>query len=206
MGLINIKVGCMDNNCYLLSDQDKNAVCIDPGAEWKKIAGKIEEENLNLSAILITHAHFDHILALEGVYSRFDGVKLYVTQKQAEALKNPDINLSAMAHLKPYVCSLPMEIISGSLKTGQLDIEIMETPGHTEDSVCFYVENKLFSGDTLFAGTVGRTDFPGGNMKVLERSLEMLKTLPGNTVVFAGHGDSTTIEHEVKYNPFMQRI
>ena len=203
MDFITVKVGSMDNNCYVLYDEQKNAVCIDPGEQSEKITACIRENGLCLKAIIVTHAHFDHILALDKVYHAFEGVTLYATDSQKAALCDSKLNLSSLACAKPYECSLPIEQMGDSLDVGSMSIKVLSTPGHTVDSVCYYTEGKLFSGDTLFAGTIGRTDFPGGDFEIMKNSLAMLKRLPLETKVCPGHGNSTEIGYETKCNPYM---
>lgn len=172
---------------------------VDPGAEATFLAAQLKKRELPLGAILLTHAHFDHIGAVNELERRFPGVPVYVGEKDIPVLTHP------FNQLPPDYPAIrrPENLRSAALLEG---VEVIDTPGHTPGGVCYhFVEDKLLlAGDTLFAGSVGRTDFPGGDMATLMSSLEKLKTLPDDTLVIPGHGRYTTIGEEKASNPFLQ--
>ena len=200
-------VGPVMTNCYLAVNEDTNeALIIDPGDEGNMLINKIKEKNLALAAVLLTHGHFDHASAAAEVAEAF-GVPIYAHEKEKETLETPGINLCAMIggsgavyHADVYVKDQDVLQLAG------FTIKVLYTPGHTTGGCCYYIEKEqaVFAGDTLFCGSVGRTDFPGGSASVLLRSIEeKLMPLPGQTKVYPGHNEITTIGWERQYNPFL---
>ncbi len=199
-------VGQVQTNCYVvMNEENKECFIIDPGASAKQLAERIRKDELKPTAIILTHGHFDHAGAAEELAKEFD-VKIYAQEAEKDTLQNPNKNVSCMVgESKSY----PVDVL---LKDGQ-EIELagflikaFHTPGHTEGGCCYYLkeEGVLFSGDTLFAQTVGRTDLPGGSMSQIVRSIkEKLMILPDDTTIYPGHGDPTTIETERMYNPYL---
>ncbi len=172
-----IKVGSLQTNCYIVSEEKSNqAMVIDPGAEAEKILLAIKD--LNICAIVITHGHPDH----------FGGLDQIKQATNAPIYMNPEDNwfLVPEKELKD----------NDELKCGDLNFKIIHTPGHTPGCICLYTKGHLFSGDTLFYDTYGRVDLPGSSPKKMKQSLKRLGTLPDDTVVYPGHGDSTTIKDE----------
>ncbi len=200
-------LGEIGTNCYLLYNKDnKRAVLIDPADEADKIMEMIAVKNCTLTAILLTHGHYDHIGAAVKV-SKATKAPIYVGECEKEVLENPSINLSAM--MGEHAISLIADkwLTDGEvIELAGITIRCIHTPGHTKGGMSYYVEdaNILFSGDTLFAASVGRTDFPTGSMSELVRSIKSkLLILPEHTKVFTGHGESTSIAYEKQYNPFL---
>ena len=205
-------VGMVQTNCYIvINDETKECFIIDPGASAKQLAEKIRQENLLPVAVLLTHGHFDHAAAAEDLAKEFD-IKVYAHEAEADTLHDPQKNVSWMVNCKEsYEADVFLkdeEIIS----LAGFEIKVLHTPGHTEGGCCYYVaeENVVFTGDTLFAQSVGRTDFPGGSISQIVRSIqEKLMTLnePGNLendiMVYPGHNDPTTIETERMENPYL---
>lgn len=199
-------LGGMQTNCYLLYHEDtKEAVIVDPADEADIIHQKITELSLEPKAILLTHGHFDHIQAVEDVRKHYQ-IPIIGHENGEEVLNNPRENLSSVFGAAIMV-GLDQTVTDGQiLKLAGFEIKVLYTPGHTRDSVCYYLpeEGILFSGDTLFAGSVGRTDFPGGSGSLLMHSLrEILMKLPKHVEVYPGHGEQTTIEYELVHNPFV---
>lgn len=185
------------SNCYLLTEDGKTAVAIDPGEETVLI--EAEKRGLTVTHVLLTHCHFDHIggcLALQKAGAKVGCCKdeLFQLQHQAEGAR--------LFGLPPAPEFFPDFTFSGGdkLNFGGISFEVIATPGHTQGSVCFLAENALFSGDTLFQGSVGRCDLPGGDFRALERSVKVLYALEGDYTVYPGHGDRTTLSFERKYN------
>ena len=200
-------LGEIGTNCYLLYNKDnKRAVLIDPADEADKIMEMIAVKNCTLKAILLTHGHYDHIGAAVKV-SKATKAPIYAGECEKEVLENPSINLSAM--MGEHAISLIADkwLTDGEvIELAGITIRCIHTPGHTKGGMSYYVEdaNILFSGDTLFAASVGRTDFPTGSMSELVRSIKSkLLILPEHTKVFTGHGESTSIAYEKQYNPFL---
>ena len=192
-----IQTGSYAVNTSVISNGGK-ALIIDPGADAGYIIGQLEKKGLEPSAILLTHAHFDHIGAIPALQHAFPDLALYVHPADLMILSHP---INQMPPEYPAI-GIPSDIRDcRELK----ETEVIETPGHTPGGVCYYFrEDKLLiSGDTLFAGSIGRTDLPLGDSKTLMRSLEKLKVLPDDTLVIPGHGCHTTIGTEKKSNPFL---
>ena len=199
MQRITLQVGSFEVNCSILADGSA-AVIVDPGAEGARIIGELESRGLVPSAILLTHGHFDHIGAVNALQEKWPDLPLYVHPADERMLTHP------LNRMEPYypAISTPSEIRDARSFPGAT---VIETPGHTPGGVCYHfaAEGLLLSGDTLFAGSVGRTDFPGGSMPVLLDSLERLTALPDETRVVPGHGMETTIGSEKAGNPFLNR-
>lgn len=198
-------VGPVQTNCYFLYHEDtKEAIIIDPGDEPKKIQDFINKKDLTVKAILLTHGHFDHILALEEIKRVYD-VPVYAASAEREVLKDPGMNLSVQMS-KPLSVEVDKWLEDGEeMQLLGQTVRCILTPGHTNGGMCYYFPKAgiLFSGDTLFQESVGRTDFPTGNMGTLIRSIrEKLFILPPAVCVYPGHGMMTTIEDEKKFNPF----
>ncbi|MCD6469950.1 MBL fold metallo-hydrolase [Candidatus Bathyarchaeota archaeon] len=203
MLLIRFIVGFADANCYLVACERKlEALIIDPGFggnEWEPIHREIMKHNLQVKYVVNTHGHVDHISGNLKVKEK-TGARILVHYKDAEMLTNPILNLSKMVGLT--VISPPPDKMlrdGDKIRVGSLEFKVIHTPGHTPGSISFYCreEKAVFTGDTLFAGSIGRTDFPGGSYEKLISSIRgKLLTLPDETAVYPGHGEKTTIEKE----------
>lgn len=201
-------VGMLQTNCYLVGDEEsRKAAVIDPGGDSKTIARRLKDLNLQLSLILNTHAHFDHVMeawTLKGIA----GGEIVMSAKDEPLLTNRMVGMSAVLSNPGEVktCSIDRYVQEGDeIQLGSLLFQVIETPGHTPGHVSFYLpaSRMLFVGDTLFAGSIGRTDFPGGSYEQLIQSVrEKVFPLPGETVVYPGHGPETTIQREARTNPF----
>lgn len=198
-------LGAVSTNCYILYGEDtKKAVVFDPADRADAIAAKIEELGLQLEAVCLTHGHFDHILAVNGLKKRF-GIKVYAQEEEVSLAADSVENLSQW---NGEGCTVKVDV---PLRDGEktelagFRMQVLHTPGHTKGSCCYYLpeEKIVFSGDTLFAGSVGRSDFPTGSGGMLLRSLkEKLAPLPDDTKVYPGHGEQTEIGYEKKTNPY----
>lgn len=198
-------LGEVSTNCYLIyNNETKEAVLVDPADNGDYLVEKCRELGVTPKAVLLTHGHFDHIMAVKDVCRAFP-CKVYAGQEEDRLLKDPSLNLSGTLDTEPVSIEADVLVKEGDvLSLIGFEWHVMETPGHTAGSVCYYVptEQVLISGDTLFAGSLGRTDLPTGSMGAILRSItEKLLVLPEDTLVYSGHGEMTTIAHEKQYNP-----
>nr|WP_026689278.1 MBL fold metallo-hydrolase [Alteribacter aurantiacus] len=208
MEVIQMPLGPLQTNGYLLHNERKEAIMIDPGGNPEKVLSFLENEQLNLMAIVLTHAHFDHIGGINGILEQRK-VPVYVHKKEEEWLIDPAKNGSGrFAGITPIIVNGNIDTIEGDkeFQIGSFVFHMLETPGHSPGSVSFYLpeESVIFSGDVLFQGSVGRTDLPGGNTDTLLKSIhDKLLVLPDETIVANGHGPATTIGDEKESNPFL---
>ena len=202
MEIKRLVLGYIGVNCYLVSTE-KAALVIDPGYESAEAEQFLNQNSHKERLILLTHAHFDHIGGAEAL-SQKTGVKIAAGEFDVPDIESGELNRMMFAEIEPFCVDMPLradEIIT----VGDLEIKVIFTPGHTKGGVCFYINGVLFSGDTLFCESIGRTDFPGGSFETLKESVKMLySTLPENTPVLSGHGEETTIEHEKRCNPYIR--
>ncbi len=198
--------GMISTNCYLaVNEETKQAVIVDPAECPGAIKDYIRSEGIKVEAIFLTHAHFDHTMGIDGFLELFD-IPVYVHEED-EAMMN-DASLNGSSDYTPgYTFSKARYLKGGEvLSYAGYDFKVLHTPGHTPGCVCYYVESEkvLFSGDTLFQNSVGRTDLPGGSMSNLVRSIrEKLYVLPDDTLVYPGHMGETTIGYEKAHNMFV---
>ena len=195
MKLHTLALGAYETNCYILwNDGSKECIVIDPGYEPERVLGAVKTLGKELRAILLTHGHFDHVGAVREIFSQTDC----------------DI------YLCPADCAMPEQMTAGPLcytnsyqdgdilNLAGLTLRVLHTPGHTPGSVCLLCDDSLFAGDTLFAGSCGRTDLPGGSWTELQASLSRLKSLEAEYTVYPGHGEATTLSNEKRYNPYLK--
>lgn len=199
--------GPLGTNCYLLvNDGLGEAVIVDPAACPAGLTAYIRDGGLKVKAVLLTHAHFDHIMGIDEVIRQFGEMPVYVHEEDQELLRDPDSNLSR-GYGMDYSYSKAVSVRDGqTLRLIGYEFRVIHTPGHTPGGVCYYIasEETLISGDTLFQGSVGRTDFPGGSSSQLVRSVrEKLLPLPDSTQVYPGHMGMTSIGYEKEHNPFV---
>lgn len=198
-------VGQLGTNCYVVYRESiKKAVIVDPGGDGTYILDMCRELSLIPEAVLLTHGHFDHILAVKDMKEAFPEVKIFAGDKEKGLLEDPAVNLSS-AFGKACTVSADEYAEDGAiLSLAGLTFHVLFTPGHTAGSVCYLIpeESVLISGDTLFSGSLGRTDFPTGNQSMILSSIrERLFALPEDTLVYPGHGEATTMGHEKVHNP-----
>lgn len=199
-------IGMLQANCYLFAcDITKKGVLIDPGDGAAELLRWIEKFGVEIEYILLTHGHMDHIGAVEELRGRLKA-KVAIHQADAEMLINSQANLSSAFSMPIVNGAADVLLTDGQIITiGQERIQVLATPGHTTGGVCYLTSAGLFSGDTLFSGAVGRTDFPGGSHAQLIKSIkEKLFVLPDETTIYPGHGLISTIGLEKKDNPFFQ--
>ena len=200
-----IKTGVIQENCYLIYNNE-HLLIIDPGNDADSISDLIQKIGKKVSAILLTHTHYDHIGAVESLRKKYQ-VPVYVSPLEQEWLSDPQLNLSGLVRHDdiPDVIVRPaeVELTYSDYEIGGIPFSVMPTPGHSIGSVSFLFDDFVISGDVLFKGSVGRTDLPTGNTEQLLHSVTTyLFTLPDELPAYPGHGDATTIGHEKKTNPF----
>lgn len=200
-------VGMIETNCYLaINSNTKEAIVIDPGDRADVLMEYMEKNDCKPVAVLLTHGHFDHCMAAEELAEHYK-IPVYVHEEDRETMEKPSWNGSNM--IGRQLAFHADNFFHGEKERVSLagfDIDVFHTPGHTPGGVCFYVaeESILFSGDTLFCESIGRTDFPKGSMSQIVRSIKgQLLQLPDDTKVLPGHGESTTIGNERVRNPFL---
>lgn len=200
-------LGPVGTNCYIVSNEEtKECFVIDMAACPPELISHIKNAGLTVKAVLLTHGHFDHIMGLDR-FLRVFPVPVYACEAEKELLENAQLNASASMLGQPYTFFDAQYLSSRqNLKIAGAVIQVIATPGHTAGGCCYHMpeENVLFSGDTLFHSSVGRTDLPTGSMGQLVNSVrEKLLVLPEETKVYPGHMEETTIGYEKNYNPFL---
>ncbi|MBE7083049.1 MAG: MBL fold metallo-hydrolase [Clostridiales bacterium] len=198
MKLYHLSSGPLRVNTYFLVGEDNRAIVIDSGENYKKVKQVESECGFKIEAVLLTHAHFDHAGNAKKLQN--DGAKIYVSKIDAKKLLNDD-NLSKDFGREFEYLTADYTFEDGEiLKIFDIEIKVILTPGHTDGSACFLVGNMLFTGDTLFLESVGRTDFKTGNRRELVNSVKKLFALNGDYSVYPGHEEFTTLSHEREYN------
>ena len=194
MEITALTLGDYMTNCYLLRREDSDrCLIVDPGYEAGRILKLLEEKQLQPEAILLTHGHFDHVGAVRELFSETD-CDVYISE--ADLSLPPMITNGRLFYTHTYPAS-------GALTLAGLTLRVLPTPGHTPGSVCLLAGDTIFSGDTLFRGSCGRTDLPGGSWERILSSLKILADLPGDYRVLPGHGEETTLAWERTHNPYL---
>lgn len=205
MILESLPTGPLQVNCYILGcEKTRKAVVVDPGGDVEQILALLQRLNLELQMVINTHGHFDHVGGNRKLLQA-TGVELLLHESDV-VLLGMATQLAAAYGLSTELSPEPQRLLSGGeiVTVGELEIKILHTPGHTPGGICLHVEDQLIVGDTLFAGSIGRTDLPGGNhQQLIDGIREKLLPLPAKTVVHPGHGPTTTIGQESAYNPFL---
>lgn len=194
-----------ETNSYIVAANSKNAVLVDAPFNADFIYNEIEKRGLKLCTIILTHGHFDHIGAAAGLVEK-TGCKVYVHEEDLVMLTNNRANMSV------FFDKNGVPIVNGgipyrdgdTIKLDELEFKVIHTPGHTAGSSCLAINDVIFTGDTLFCGSVGRTDFPGSSAEKMQNSLEKLRSLDGDYTIMAGHGEDTTLDYERRTNVYMR--
>ena len=195
MNIVNLFPGSWGSNCYIISDSSHAAV-IDPSASTKGILDYLKQNNLTLDCIILTHAHFDHILSLDTLRDA-TGAPCYIHKDDAESLLDGRKNAfyTFFGQDKRYKPAEKTLSHGDVIKLGNVELKIISTPGHTKGCICILAEDNLFTGDTLFADSYGRCDLYSGNARELRASLRSLRSLDGNLIIYPGHGMEAKLSH-----------
>lgn len=202
-------LGEFENNCYIVRNSDSASDClvIDTALDVRGLPAFLDKHKLTPAAVILTHGHIDHIAGVEALRKKYSSILVYIHKLDAEMLGDADENLSIMAGSSFTAGKADRLIDEGdTIDEAGIRLRVIHTPGHTPGGICLYCEKDgvIFVGDTLFAGSVGRTDFPSGDMnKLIEGIKHKLLVLPEDTVVYPGHGPETTIGREKTDNPFL---
>lgn len=190
-----LPLGAYQTNCYIAwGDDSDTCIVIDPGYTPELVLAEARKQNKRIEAVLLTHGHFDHVGGVRAI-GQLTGCDVYI--HEAELSLPEDFTAGPLFYTDTYD--------EGTVvKAAKLSVRVLHTPGHTPGSVCLAVEDTLFSGDTLFEGSCGRTDFPGGSTAVILKSLKRLAGLDKNYTVYPGHGAATTLDEQRRYNPYLQ--
>lgn len=205
MKIIRIPAGIYAANCYIVFDEStKNGIVVDPGGDVDDILASINENNIEIKHIILTHGHGDHIGGVIGLKDAL-GASVMIHELDKDMLIDGTKNLSTVMAMGSIEIEPDRLLKDGDvLKVGDLNIEIIHTPGHTFGGVCIKIEDNLITGDTLFAGSIGRTDLLGGDYNTIIKSIkDKLMIYPDDTKVYPGHGPSSTIGKEKVSNPFV---
>ncbi len=198
-------LGRLENNTFVLTDEETGEIAvIDPSTESEELKALIEEKGGNLKYILLTHGHFDHIGGVSYLLEHYNP-QVCIGKAEIELLNDCMLNGSAIHRISVNEFRVDVELTDGDIiKLGDNEIKFITTPGHTVGSGCYIVGEWLFSGDTLFCLSIGRTDFPTSNHQQMLMSLKKLKDLDGEYVVYPGHDRFSMLSQEKKYNPYMK--
>ena len=202
MKIITRPLGPVQANCYLLI-QDGHALLIDPGDRFKELDQLLNEENADLDGILLTHAHFDHIGGIDEILLKHP-VNVYLNPYEFNFLKDPELN-GSNAFFTNIICHAnPVPLNEGHMKIKKFDIDVYFFPGHSIGSTVFKINENLFTGDFIFQGSIGRMDLETGSEYAMSKSLTKFLQFDKNYIIYPGHGPSTTLDLERKWNPYLQ--
>jgi hydroxyacylglutathione hydrolase len=203
-------LGLYETNCYILrrDEQVKECLIIDPGLDCEPLVDFLQKHQLNPTTVILTHGHIDHMAGVSALRDNFPDIKIYIHQLDAGMLKEPLSNLSAMTGAAFITAPANFTLQDGDVvEQAGIKLQVLHTPGHTPGGISLYSKEQgiVFSGDALFADSVGRTDFPGGSITQLIQGIkEKLLTLPDETKVYPGHGPETTIAREKAHNQYLR--
>ena len=205
MKIYKFSVGALGTNSYLCVDEaTRKAFLTDPGDDAEKLLNAIRVKDVTLEYVILTHGHFDHILALSEVMSETKA-KLLIHRLDAGMLSEPSLSLLSRFSTRSVEFPEADILLDGGedIEIGESTVKVIHSPGHTPGSVCLLVGDDMISGDTLFRESIGRSDFPGGSFNILMSSLRMLVSLDVKGKIYPGHGMSTTMAHELEYNTYL---
>lgn len=203
MKVTKIIVGELEENCFIIEYGDKKAAAVDPGAEGEAVASRLDEAGLKLTHILLTHGHFDHIGAVSLLKERYKAL-VCISREDECMLSDREKSGAVLAPFIPFVptCADMLLEDGREIALGAEKLTVMATPGHSRGSVCYVGDGFMFVGDTVFRGSVGRTDLYSGDKKKQDESLKKLMAIKGDYVLYCGHGEDTDLKHEIEHNPY----
>lgn len=197
-----VEVAPLMTNCYLIGDEnEKICAVVDPGGSPDRVLAMIERSGLTPTMILLTHGHYDHVRGIPGVLAKYPALPVYCHEKELCAAENKTERFF-LPHVGDNQCTYSE---GDTMKLGSLEIKVLHTPGHSAGSMTLLVEDLMLSGDTLFAGSMGRCDLPGSDENAMRRSLRRLAALEGNYKVLPGHGGASTLDRERITNPYVRQ-
>lgn len=207
MKIHHLNLGELKANCYIVETEPGRCIAIDIGGDSKMLLNFLTMKHLKLTKILITHGHYDHMNGVAEV-AEATGAEVYIHEDDAFMLEDASHSLAALMSIitfkpvKNYI-SIDDDCI---ITDGKLSFKVLHTPGHSPGSVCYICEDVIFSGDTLFCCSIGRTDFPGSDIHAMRSSLKRIVALTGDYKVYPGHNESTTLAYERMNNPYLQKL
>lgn len=202
-------LGPVSANCYIICDEKtKVGGVIDPGDFTPSLLKAIDESGMKeLKYILCTHGHFDHVQGVSRLKEKYPESEVLIGEKDSGALGDGVLSLASLFGAPFYPCVADKVLKNGDkINIGDISFDVLNAPGHTEGGVMYYSKDQriIFTGDTIFKGSVGRTDFHGGSMAVLFNTLQKIKKLPDDVVIYSGHGEATTVKNETEYNMYLR--
>lgn len=205
MEIKTVITGNIEENCHLIWDENKRCLVIDPGDDCNRILKAISENHLTVEKIVLTHGHYDHVGAVNEL-KKATGATVIAHLEEKELILNPELSLARYISPDFAVPQVDSYVKEGDvISVGELSFTVMHTPGHTRGGMCLYGHGVLFSGDTVFYGTLGRWDFPTGDLSKLAHSIiKRIFSLPDETVIYSGHGPKTTVGMEKKQNEVLR--
>lgn len=197
-----------DENVYIYYDEQSLDACIiDPGGSFEKIREFVNKKNLNIKAVILTHAHADHIGALQEIIDQYKDIEVIAAKREKKILNSPAYNLTINFGMKNTSFEATRYVEDGdTYQIGGKTLKFIVTPGHTSGSMCVFDGEIMFTGDTLFEGSIGRTDLPTGSYQEMENSLKKLSQMNEDIIILPGHGEQSSIGQEKKYNPFLRQL
>ncbi len=204
--IMKLVVGELQENCFILFDENKDAFVVDPGGSSENIIEAIDKNELNIKYILLTHGHFDHVGAVAALVKKYKA-PVYMSKDDRAFLESPKEVRASSFGMQIEAADVDVFVKEGDeIPFSEGTIKVIETPGHTLGSVCYLFENYLFAGDTLFNGSIGRTDFPESDHSLMIESLKKLKKLDDEIYVLSGHGPESQISYEKMTNPYLRQL
>lgn len=207
MKIHHLQLGELRANCYIVETEPARCVAVDIGGDSRLLLEFLKLKKLTLEKILLTHGHFDHIGGVAEV-AEATGAEVYIHENDAPMLASASASLASGMSIMPFRPVKDYTVVTGDcyINDGDLSFRVLHTPGHSMGSVCYVCEDTIFSGDTLFCCSIGRTDFPGSNPPMMRESLKAICALEGDYKIYPGHNETTTLDYERKNNPYLTRL
>ncbi len=207
MKIHHLQLGELRSNCYIIETSPGQCVAVDIGGDSRMLINYLQMKHLRLSKILLTHGHYDHVGGVAETVAATDA-EVYIHSDDANMLESAAASLASLMSVMPFHTVSNYTSVTGDsyISDGELTFRVMHTPGHTKGSVCYICDDVIFSGDTLFCCSIGRTDFPGGSVSEMRESLKSLVELDGDFKIYPGHNESSTLDYERKNNPYLVRL